>query len=243
MREKKRKERKSRNSPALLFPTSICDSEHIMPGRKSRVDAWKCPKPSERDPSSRQGDQFISLPQSLTVSSTRSSFFRTGVPDWHSNNSNNKISVTRPRPPPLHRRTVQTLVRVRARVTSGISSMETDWGKVGEWNHKMLLVTQWSVLGKSNYKSKKGPNTHDLELCGEGISPPPLPPPVLNLEGFLEVLPEVVSVIYSFYDADVCSNVFCLLRLAVMMPHMGRGEGGGLETRPLSLRVHVTVSI
>lgn len=32
--------------------------------------------------------------ESLTVSSTQSSFFRTGVPDWHNHNSEKEIRVT-----------------------------------------------------------------------------------------------------------------------------------------------------
>lgn len=90
-------------------------------------------------------------------------------------------------------------------------------------------------VGKIKLQEQKGaehPRSRSLRRRDE----PPFP--ILDLEGFLEVLPEVVSNICGFYDADVRSNVFCLLRLALMI-----SGGGGVETRPLSLRVHITVYI
>lgn len=93
--EKKKKKQKLTSFALLFFPTSICDSEeHHVGEEKSRVVARKCLKPSERSFIKAGRSVHLVTTKSLTVSSIQSSFFRTGVPDWHNNKSNNKISVT-----------------------------------------------------------------------------------------------------------------------------------------------------
>lgn len=88
--EKKKKEQKL-TSFALLFSLHpYVTAKSIMSGRKSRVVARKCLKPSERSFIKAGRSVHLVTSKSLTVSSIRSSFFRTGVPDWHNNNSNDK---------------------------------------------------------------------------------------------------------------------------------------------------------
>lgn len=99
-RKKDNKQTNKQKNPAethqvCFFPTSICDSiEHQV--RKDKAERMR------ENASSLHGRSFIKAgrsvrlvtTESLTVSSIRSSCFRTGVPDWHNNNSKSKISVT-----------------------------------------------------------------------------------------------------------------------------------------------------
>lgn len=91
------------------------------------------------DPSSRQRDTFISLLQSLTVSSIQSSFFRTGVPDWH-NNSTNKISVTCKTLTQTQHHTTVPAPAYSANTCKGTSTshvrhqLDVDWLRQTGWN-------------------------------------------------------------------------------------------------------------
>lgn len=91
---KMRKKKKAETHQLCFFLHPHVTAENIMSGRKSRVESWKCLQPSERSFIKAGRSVHLVTTKSLTVSSIQSSFFRTGVPDGHNNNSNNKIRVT-----------------------------------------------------------------------------------------------------------------------------------------------------
>lgn len=118
------------HQPCFFLVRPSVTVNDVSPERKSQAGAWICFKSSKRS--------FIGCVcvGGITVSAKWSSFFRTGVPDWHKK-TNETVSQTHSDP--------TWCTPGRACVTL------TDRGKVGkERKHKpcamMLLVTQWSAI-------------------------------------------------------------------------------------------------